>query len=104
MLPFPQNHPLRHSAEALRQKSNQLLEFITDPALTQRQLLLASVGGHDARRASSTRIGTPDDDADGEADSDDDDARSKRAISERLLNGANGDCACLPLRPTSRLG
>ncbi|TNY19267.1 hypothetical protein DMC30DRAFT_354181, partial [Rhodotorula diobovata] len=75
------NHPLRHSAEALRQKSNQLLEFITDPALTQRQLLLA------------TRIGTPDDDADGEADSDDDDARSKRAISERLLNGANGDCA-----------
>ncbi|BGP36918.1 Transcriptional activator spt7 [Rhodotorula kratochvilovae] len=87
------NHPLRHSAEALRAKSNQLLEFITDPALTQRQLLVASMGSaaFDARRASSTRIGTPDEDADAEADSDDEGARSKRALSERLLNGVNGD-------------
>ncbi|GAA5890246.1 hypothetical protein JCM8208_002750 [Rhodotorula glutinis] len=80
------SHPLRASAEALRAKSNQLLEFITDPALTQRQLLMASVGVH---RAGSTRIGTPDEDADG--DSEDEDARSKRGISERLLNGVNGD-------------
>ncbi|GAA5926853.1 hypothetical protein JCM3775_007059 [Rhodotorula graminis] len=80
------SHPLRASAEALRAKSNQLLEFITDPALTQRQLLMASVGVH---RAGSTRIGTPDEDAD--ADSEDEDVRSKRGVSERLLNGVNGD-------------
>lgn len=60
---------------------------------------MASVGGHDVRRAGSTRIGTPDEDADG--DSEDDDVRSKRGISERLLNGVNGDCASLrpPLAP-----
>ncbi|GAA6051283.1 hypothetical protein JCM3770_006794 [Rhodotorula araucariae] len=89
------NHPLRQSAEALRAKSNQLLEFITDPALTQRQMLVASMGGaaFDLRRGGSTRIGTPDEDAEGEADSDDEGSRSKRALSERLLNGVNGDHA-----------
>ncbi|GAA5832880.1 hypothetical protein JCM11251_000515 [Rhodosporidiobolus azoricus] len=84
------NHPLRHSAEVLRAKSHQLLEFITDPAATQRTLLAASmsVAALD-KRASSTRIGTPDED--GDADGESDDERSKRALSERLLNGVNGD-------------
>ncbi|GAA5899960.1 hypothetical protein JCM6882_007012 [Rhodosporidiobolus microsporus] len=85
------NHPLRLSAEALRTKSNQLLEFITDPAATQRTLFAASmsVAALD-RRGSSTRIGTPDEDGDADGDSDDE-RRSKRALSERLLNGVNGD-------------
>ena len=85
-----QSHPLRHSAEVLRAKSNQLLEFITDPAVTQRTLLVASLSSAalDRRRDSSTRTGTPDEDADGESD---DDVRSKRALSQRLLNHVNGD-------------
>ncbi|GAA5980167.1 hypothetical protein JCM10908_001558 [Rhodotorula pacifica] len=84
------SHPLRHSAEVLRAKSNQLLEFITDPAVTQRTLLVASLSSAalDSRRDSSTRNGTPDEDADGESD---DDARSKRALSHRLLNHVNGE-------------
>ncbi|GAA5978534.1 hypothetical protein JCM11641_007977 [Rhodosporidiobolus odoratus] len=86
------NHPLRHSAEALRAKSNQLLEFITDPAVTQRTFLAASISSAalDGRRASSTRLGTPEEDGDADGESDDE-RRSKRGISERLLNGANGD-------------
>ncbi|GAA5955455.1 hypothetical protein JCM10213_000379 [Rhodosporidiobolus nylandii] len=85
-------HPLRTSAEALRAKSNQLLEFITDPAVTQRTLFAASVSSAalDGRRGSSVRIGTPDEDGDADGESDDE-RRSKRALSERLLNGVNGD-------------
>ncbi|GJN91821.1 hypothetical protein Rhopal_004844-T1 [Rhodotorula paludigena] len=87
------NHPLRHSAEFLRAKSNQLLEFITDPALSQRSLLAASLSSAalDARRGNSARVGTPDEDADADGESDEDGGRSKRALSERLLNGVNGD-------------
>ncbi|BGO92951.1 Transcriptional activator spt7 [Rhodotorula toruloides] len=87
------SHPLRHSAEVLRAKSNQLLEFITDPTLSQRSLLAAhmSSAALDARRAGSTRVGTPDEDADADAESDDEPARHKRALSERFLNGINGD-------------
>lgn len=90
---FSQSHPLRHSAEVLRAKSNQLLEFITDPTLSQRSLLAAhmSSAALDARRAGSTRVGTPDEDADADAESDDEPARHKRALSERFLNGINGD-------------
>ncbi|CEQ42115.1 SPOSA6832_03880, partial [Sporobolomyces salmonicolor] len=85
------NHPLRHSAEVLRAKSNQLLEFITDPVLSQRSLLAASLGGRD-RRGSSIWAGTPDvEDGDADAESDDDAARSRRGMSERLLNGVNGE-------------
>ncbi|GAA6001668.1 hypothetical protein JCM10207_002256 [Rhodosporidiobolus poonsookiae] len=84
------SHPLRHSAETLRAKSNQLLEFITDPAVTQRSILAASLGpaGLDLRRGSSTRIGTPDEDGDADAESDDE-RGTKRGMS--LLNGLNGD-------------
>ncbi|GAA5870113.1 hypothetical protein JCM3774_002596 [Rhodotorula dairenensis] len=84
------SHPLRHSAEVLRAKSNQLLEFITDPAVTQRSLLVASLSSAalESRRESSTRNGTPDEDADGDSD---DEARSKRALSHRLLNHVNGE-------------
>ncbi|GAA6035145.1 hypothetical protein JCM8097_006387 [Rhodosporidiobolus ruineniae] len=86
------SHPLRNSAEILRAKSNQLLEFITDPAATQRTLYTASMSSAalDARRGSSVRIGTPDEDGDADGESDDE-RRSKRALSERLLNGVNGD-------------
>ncbi|BGP21743.1 Transcriptional activator spt7 [Rhodotorula toruloides] len=86
------SHPLRHSAEVLRAKSNQLLEFITDPTLSQRSLLAGhmSSAALDAQRAGSTRVGTPDEDADADAESDDEPARHKRALSERLLNGING--------------
>lgn len=93
LTPSTQSHPLRHSAEVLRAKSNQLLEFITDPTLSQRSLLAThmSSAALDARRAGSTRVGTPDEDADADAESDDDHVRHKRALSERLLNGINGD-------------
>ncbi|GAA5887636.1 hypothetical protein JCM5296_004441 [Sporobolomyces johnsonii] len=85
------NHPLRHSAEVLRAKSNQLLEFITDPVLSQRSLLAASLGGRD-RRGSSIWAETPDaEDGDADGESDDDATRSRRGMSERLLNGVNGE-------------
>ncbi|GAA5842039.1 hypothetical protein JCM3766R1_005730 [Sporobolomyces carnicolor] len=83
------DHPLRVNAQALREKSHQLLEFITDPVMNQRNLLAASLGPLD-RRAGSFMAGTPDYD-DGDADGESEDDRSRRGISERVLHGLNGD-------------
>lgn len=100
-----QSHPLRRSAEILRQKSNQLLEFITDPSLPTRSLYAATVV-QEARQKGSQR-GTPalgDEDADGEGDSDEERAagiksvqasrlRRERSMASAVPNGINGDGA-----------
>ncbi|GAA5949495.1 hypothetical protein JCM3765_002680 [Sporobolomyces pararoseus] len=83
------DHPLRVNAQALREKSHQLLEFITDPVMNQRNLLAASLGPLD-RRSGSFIAGTPDYD-DGDADAESDDERSRRGASERVFHGLNGD-------------
>ncbi|GAA5908039.1 SAGA histone acetyltransferase complex subunit SPT7 [Sporobolomyces salmoneus] len=82
------DHPLRVNAQALREKSHQLLEFITDPVMNQRNLLAASLGPLDRR--GSFVAGTPDYD-DGDADGESDDERSRRGVSERVFHGLNGD-------------
>ncbi|GAA6023596.1 hypothetical protein JCM11491_006048 [Sporobolomyces phaffii] len=82
------DHPLRVNAQALREKSHQLLEFITDPVTNQRNLLAASLGPLE-RRAGSFVAGTPDYD-DGDADGESEDDRSRRGVSERVFHGVNG--------------
>ncbi|SCV68560.1 BQ2448_681 [Microbotryum intermedium] len=103
-------HPLRRSAEILRAKSNQLLEFISDPALPTRSLyaqtVAAQVGGSSSRHRGSVR-GTPapGDEADVEGDNESEAGARARSVSvalgrhssilqaanERLLSGVNGD-------------
>ncbi|SCZ90567.1 BZ3500_MvSof-1268-A1-R1_Chr1-3g02070 [Microbotryum saponariae] len=103
-------HPLRRSAEILRAKSNQLLEFISDPALPIRSLyaqtVATQVGGSSSRHRNSVR-GTPapGDEADVEGDDGSEAGARARSVSvalgrhssilqaanERLLNGVNGD-------------
>ena len=80
------------NAQALREKSHQLLEFITDPVMNQRNLLAASLGPLDRRRGRSFLAGTPDHD-DGDADGESDDDRSRRGVSERVFHGLNGNGA-----------
>ncbi|GAA5922636.1 SAGA histone acetyltransferase complex subunit SPT7 [Sporobolomyces koalae] len=83
------DHPLRANAQALREKSHQLLEFITDPVMNQRNLLAASLGPLDRRNGSFLAC-TPDNE-DGDADAESDDDRSRRGVSERIFHGLNGD-------------
>ncbi|ORY56206.1 hypothetical protein BCR35DRAFT_309912 [Leucosporidium creatinivorum] len=97
------SHPLRRSAEILRQKSNQLLEFITDPSLPTRSIYAATVV-QEARQKGSQR-GTPalgDEDADAEGDSEEERAagiksvqasrlRKEGSIASAVPNGINGD-------------
>lgn len=88
-----QSHPLRHSAETLRLKSNALLEFISDPSLPSRPIFSTIANG--ASRSVS-QMGTPmpgGEDGDDEGDSADE--RRSRAGTEdplhKLTNGINGD-------------
>ncbi|KAM0756159.1 hypothetical protein T439DRAFT_22334 [Meredithblackwellia eburnea MCA 4105] len=91
------SHPLRRSAEILRAKSNQLLEFISDPSLPNRNLY-ASVNSRGGK------AGTPagedgDDDGDMDVDSEEEQGvkGSKHAsgrfgissVNQKLLNGGD---------------
>lgn len=63
----PQDHPVRRSAEFLRIKSNQLLEFISDPSLPARNMLASAVSA-EARSKAGTPVGAEDEDDAGETD------------------------------------
>jgi transcriptional activator SPT7 len=99
-----QSHPLRRSAEVLRQKSNQLLEFITDPSLPTRSIYAASVNsGGQSRNGGTPGLGDDDEGGDADGDSDDDIPRvngrgGMAGINQKLMNGVNGDCEIQPAR------
>lgn len=98
-----QSHPLRRSAETLRAKSNQLLEFITDPSIPTRPIFSA-LAHNSLTSASNSRRSTPrpsmmdgdgDDEGDAEGESDfETKSRASRGVTEeihnKLTNGVNG--------------
>lgn len=102
--PPVQSHPLRRSAEFLRQKSDQLLQFISDPSIPARTLFAASASVQDSR----SKAGTPalgddgmevDGEEDAEADGESDGNGGKRGrvkhgglagLNHKIMNGVNG--------------
>ncbi|KAK4695954.1 transcriptional activator SPT7, partial [Phenoliferia sp. Uapishka_3] len=97
-------HPLRVSAEILRKKANQLLEFISDPALPTRPIFAAALGNN-----VRAKTGTPDGDEDAflDGDSEDEDGGLKGSIGvngrvHELQNGHGRDSTDSPMASRSQ--
>ncbi|KAM0793554.1 hypothetical protein ACM66B_000991 [Microbotryomycetes sp. NB124-2] len=88
-------HPLRASAEFLRKKSNQLLEFISDPALPARSIYAQALGD---RGVSRSNRGTPalDEDGEPEVESDVEMAAGIRAVQASRLRKEGSVASALP--------
>ncbi|KAI5478540.1 transcriptional activator SPT7 [Pseudohyphozyma bogoriensis] len=98
------DHPLRKSADFLRQKSNQLLEFISDPSLPARSIY-AQVARESASRGGINGTPAPGEEVEGEGlglrrgstvgvgeDGEDEDRkRVLEVLNRKLLNGVGAE-------------
>ncbi|KAK4052888.1 Transcriptional activator spt7 [Microbotryomycetes sp. JL221] len=91
-------HPLRTSAEILRQKSNSLLEFISDPALPARSLYAQSLQERAGAFSNRSNRATPalDDDEDEQTQSDVEMAAGIRAVQASRLRKEGSVASAVP--------
>ncbi|KAL8283696.1 hypothetical protein RQP46_005491 [Phenoliferia psychrophenolica] len=83
-------HLLRISAEILRKKSNQLLEFISDPALPTRPMFAAALGNSQRSKAGTPVGDDGDDEGYMDGDSEDDEGGLKAHVNGRMQGGLAG--------------